>query len=349
MSSSNPEDNVAMGFALVTAAGLSTAVGAGLVFWKNIVALANYKFLAASLGVSAGVMAYVSFVEIFQKGVGSFEEVGFESGLAYALSTLCFFAGILITHLLHLVVHYIEEQHGVDLEVTPPAKAEDKLHKLKSEEKGNGELKSTSVSSSSDEEEVSEADIMIESPLAKKRKEHGKKRFSANAFDIETGSGASALTSNGKKLKKMGLMTALAIGLHNFPEGLATFVATLDDPAVGAALAVAIAIHNIPEGMCVAIPIYYSTGSRFKAFLWALFSGISEPIGALLGYLVLQSTMGPSTYGILFASISGMMTYIVFKELLPTAHRYDPEDKVVSASVFAGMLLMALSLVLFVI
>merc|ERR1712072_176356 len=81
------------------------------------------------------------------------------------------------------------------------------------------------------------------------------------------------------KLQKMGLMTALAIGIHNFPEGLATFVATLHDPNVGAALAVAIGIHNIPEGLCVSIPIYYSTGSRTKALAWALLSGISEPIG----------------------------------------------------------------------
>lgn len=148
--------------------------------------------------------------------------------------------------------------------------------------------------------------------------------------------------------KKMGLMTALAIGLHNFPEGLATFVATLHDPSVGAALAVAIGIHNIPEGLCVSIPIYYSTGSRTKALAWALLSGISEPIGALLGYLVLMDRMGPMAYGIVFGFVGGMMVYICLHELIPTAHRYDPEDRVTTATIILGMTIMALSLVLFV-
>merc|ERR1712151_842479 len=87
-----------------------------------------------------------------------------------------------------------------------------------------------------------------------------------------------------RKLNKMGLSTALAIALHNFPEGLATFIAALDDPKVGAVLAIAIGIHNIPEGLCVSPPISYATGNRWKGFLWALLSGLSEPIAAFLGW-----------------------------------------------------------------
>lgn len=148
-------------------------------------------------------------------------------------------------------------------------------------------------------------------------------------------------------LMRMSINTALAIALHNLPEGLATFVATLDDPAVGAVLAIAIAIHNIPEGLCVAMPIYYATGNRWKAFMWALFSGIAEPIAALLGWAVLANSFSDRLYGILFGVVSGMMVIISARELLPTAHRYDPEDTVVTYCFMFGMAVMAISLVLF--
>ncbi len=150
-----------------------------------------------------------------------------------------------------------------------------------------------------------------------------------------------------RKLVKMGLNTAVAIALHNFPEGLATFVAALHDPSVGAVLAVAIGIHNIPEGLCVALPIYYATGNRCKAFMWGCLSGLSEPIAAVLGWAVLAQAMADEVYAILFGLVSGMMVIISLKELLPTAHRYDPEDSVVTYSLIAGMFIIALSLVLF--
>lgn len=152
-----------------------------------------------------------------------------------------------------------------------------------------------------------------------------------------------------KRLVAMGMNTAIAIGLHNFPEGLATFVAALHEPRVGAVLAFAIAIHNIPEGLCVALPIYYSTGNRWQAFGWALLSGASEFIAALLGWAVLASLFSDSVYGILFGFVSGMMVTISIRELLPTAHFYDPEDGVVTSAFIGGMIVMALSLVLFLI
>jgi ZIP family zinc transporter len=149
------------------------------------------------------------------------------------------------------------------------------------------------------------------------------------------------------KLKKMGVMTALAIALHNLPEGLATFVAAMDDPVVGAALAIAIALHNIPEGICVSVPIYFSTGDRHKAFGWAFLSGISELIGAALGWIVLSQAMNDLVYGLLFGLVAGMMVYICIYQLQPTAHRYDPEDTIVTATTVTGMAIMAASLVLF--
>lgn len=179
---------------------------------------------------------------------------------------------------------------------------------------------------------------------------------SDDSFEENEKIGSSALTQKeeevaieNKKLVNMGINTALAIGLHNFPEGLATFVAALDDPAVGAVLAIAIGIHNIPEGLCVALPIYYATGNRWKAFMWALVSGASEPIAALLGWAVLANSFSDTLYAILFGLVGGMMVIISTRELLPTAHRYDPEDTVVTYSFIGGMMIMALSLVLFVV
>lgn len=150
-----------------------------------------------------------------------------------------------------------------------------------------------------------------------------------------------------ERLKNVGVMTAIAICIHNFPEGLATFVAALSDPSLGIALCITISIHNIPEGFSVALPIYHATGSKLKAFLWAFFSGISELVGALLGYLVLKDSFGPAAYGCTFSIVAGMMVYISLKELLPTALYYDQKDVYVSISCFVGMLIMAISLVLF--
>jgi zinc transporter ZupT len=150
-----------------------------------------------------------------------------------------------------------------------------------------------------------------------------------------------------KRLVRMGVNTALAIALHNFPEGLATFVAAIDDPRVGSVLALAIAIHNIPEGLCVALPIYYATGNRRNAFMWALLSGASELLAALLGWAVLASVFSDNLYGVIFGMVAGMMVVISIRELVPTAHFYDPEDTVVTYSFIAGMILIAFSMVLF--
>ena len=150
-----------------------------------------------------------------------------------------------------------------------------------------------------------------------------------------------------RKLHRMGLFTALAIAIHNFPEGLATFVATLDDPAVGVSLAIAIAIHNVPEGLCVSVPIYYATGDRHKAFMWGVLSGLSEVLAAGLGWLILAYVFSDVIYGVLFGLVAGMMVSICMYELLPTARRYDPKDEVVTHCTMIGMVIMSVSLVAF--
>ncbi|QJB56197.1 zinc transporter ZupT [Pseudodesulfovibrio sp. zrk46] len=153
-------------------------------------------------------------------------------------------------------------------------------------------------------------------------------------------------THNFDKLRRMGVFAAIAIAIHNFPEGLATFTAALTDPSLGIAIAVAIAIHNIPEGIAVSIPLYYATGDKKKAFLYSFLSGLSEPIGALVGYLILMPFFTPVMFGVLFAGVAGIMVFISLDQLLPAAEEYGEHHHSIFGLV-TGMGVMALSLLLF--
>lgn len=148
------------------------------------------------------------------------------------------------------------------------------------------------------------------------------------------------------KLKRMGIFAALAIAIHNFPEGLATFTAAITDPGLGIAIAVAIAIHNIPEGIAVSIPLYYATGDRKKAFLYSFLSGLSEPVGALVGYLILMPFFTPVIFGVLFAGVGGIMVFISLDQLLPAAEEFGEHHHSIYGLI-TGMVVMALSLLLF--
>jgi ZIP family zinc transporter len=150
----------------------------------------------------------------------------------------------------------------------------------------------------------------------------------------------------------MGLFTAFAIAIHNFPEGLATFLAALQNPSLGMAIAVAIALHNIPEGISVSVPIFYATGNRKKAFIFSILSGLAEPVGAGIAYLGLRLLVGgesafvpPQGMGMLFAGVAGIMVYISLDELLPTSRAYGRGHDSLLGLV-GGMALMALSLLL---
>ncbi|MCF8234492.1 MAG: zinc transporter ZupT [Bacteroidales bacterium] len=259
-------------FGLTVFAGLSTGIGSGLAFFAK---KTNTKFLAIALGFSAGVMIYVSLVEIFYKAKYSLvSELGESTG--YWITVAAFFGGIFIIALIDKLIPSFENPH---------------------------EMKK------------------IEALGAEAMKNH--------------------------KLKRMGLFTALAIAIHNFPEGLATFTAAMDDPGLGIAIAVAIAVHNIPEGIAVSVPIYYGTSSKRKAFWYSFSSGLAEPIGALIGYLVLMPFMNPVVFGILFASVAGIMVFISVDELLPGAREYGEHHYSIYGLV-AGMAVMAVSLLLFV-
>jgi len=156
---------------------------------------------------------------------------------------------------------------------------------------------------------------------------------------------------NGKerKLLRLGIFSALAIGIHNFPEGIATFAAALNDPSLGVAIAIAVAIHNIPEGIAVSVPIYYATKSRKKAFWLSFSSGLAEPIGAIVAYLLLMPFLAQSAMimGVVFGIVAGIMVFISIDELLPAAREYGEHHLSIYGLVM-GMMVMAVSLIIFI-
>ena len=148
-----------------------------------------------------------------------------------------------------------------------------------------------------------------------------------------------------RKLMRIGTFTAIAIGVHNFPEGIATFMSSMSDVAVGVSIAVAVAIHNIPEGIAVSVPVFYATGSKRKALLWSVLSGFSEPIGAIAGYFILTLFSTDVSLGYVFGMVAGIMVYISFDELLPAAHKYG-KHHIAIYGLISGMVVIGLSLIL---
>lgn len=265
-------ENIIFAFGLTLIAGLATGIGSAMVL---ITKQTNKKFLSFSLGLSAGVMLYVSFVEILQEAFESLTEVyGEIYGSYYTVAG--FFAGIAIIAIIDRMMPKMGNPH--EIHTVEEMDGESEEHK--------------------------------------------------------------------EKLMRMGIFTALAIAIHNFPEGLATFVSAIEDPAMGVAITVAIAIHNIPEGIAVAVPVFYATGSRKKAFTLSFLSGLSEPIGALVGYFLFVQFMGDEAMGLIFAAVAGIMVYISLDELLPAAEEYG-EHHTAIGGVILGMAIMAVSLLLF--
>jgi len=260
-----------LAFLLSLAAGLSTAVGALVPFFFGV---QNSRMLGTALALSAGVMVFVSFVEILPSSGEAFRdhETDWVARYSMGLSHLCFFGGIGFAVLLSWLVHKIDPDHEHELELAAAPLA--------------------THSDSEDQTELHEFSTAFADPRRNVS-------FRRNPWlwikEDWKGNGQRHRRSprgQAARLRRTGILAALAVAIHNFPEGLATFVGTLADPTVGATLAVAIAIHNIPEGICVAVPIYIATGSRLRAFAWAFMSGLSEPVGALIGWM-LVAMLGP--------------------------------------------------------
>lgn len=262
-------ENIPVALLLTLGAGLATGIGSAIAF---VARHTNKRLLSFSLGLSGGVMVYVSFMELMPQAQGQLAAVwGSRLGDLWAVGA--FFVGMLLIGVIDRLVPEVENPHEAHA--------------------------------------VEELQERPKSP----------------------------------KLMRMGLMAALAIAIHNFPEGIATFASAMDDPTLGVAIAVAVAIHNIPEGIAVSVPIYYATGSRAKAFLWSMLSGLAEPIGALTAWWLLSAVMTPTLMGAILAGVAGIMVFISIDELLPAAREYG-EAHTAIYGVVTGMAVMAVSLLL---
>ena len=177
-------------------------------------------------------------------------------------------------------------------------------------------------------------------PTAENPHEFSNAQFNTNKEDAATNS-----VQDSDKLMRIGVLTALALAIHNFPEGIATFVAALEDPTLGMTIAVAIAIHNIPEGIAVSMPIFYATGDRKKAFFYSFLSGVVEPIGAIIGYYFLMDYLNNEVLGLLLSAVAGIMVFISLDQLLPAAEEYGEHHLSIYGLVL-GMAVMAISLIL---
>ncbi len=268
--------HILLAFGLTLFAGLSTGIGSAIAFFAKTT---NTRFLSVSLGFSAGVMIYISFMEILPKSI---EIINGAMGIRTSniIAIVAFFTGMLVIAVIDKLVPSSENPHEIRM-----------VEDIKEDGDNHKELKR-------------------------------------------------------RKLYRMGLMSAIAIAIHNFPEGLATFIVALKDIKLGLPIAVAIAIHNIPEGIAVSVPIYYATGSRKKAFKYSFLSGLAEPLGAIVGFLILMPFMNDILFGFIFASVAGIMVFISIDELLPAAREYD-QPHLSLYGLMAGMAVMALSLVLF--
>ncbi len=259
-------------FTLTLLAGLSTGIGSALAFFTKET---NTKFLSVALGFSAGVMIYVSFMEILcESQEYLMEHVGKTNGMWIAIAS--FFGGIFLIAIIDKLIPSFENPH--------------EIHKV---------------------EELYD------------REEMKKKR----------------------KLLRVGVFTATAIAVHNFPEGLSTFAAAITDAHLGLAIAVAIAIHNIPEGIAVSIPIFYATKSRKKAFIYSFLSGLAEVLGAIVGLVLFVYILNGIAMGILLGAVAGIMVFISLDQLLPTAREYG-EHHLSIYGLLIGMAVMAISILL---
>ncbi len=256
-------------FLLTLFAGLSTGIGGAIAILTHTT---SRKFFSFTLGLSAGVMLYVSFVELFNQS-NSLMTNEWGDKLGTLGTAVSFFMGMGLIGIIDKLVPSFENPHEMR-----------SVENMDTPKQGH------------------------------------------------------------ERLRHVGIMTALAIGVHNFPEGMATFMAAESNLSIGIAIAAAIALHNIPEGIAVAVPIYYATKSKKKAFIHSLLSGLAEPIGALIAFLVLMPFLNDIVLGAVLAAVAGIMVYISIDELLPAAREYGEPHFSIWGMVL-GMMIMAASLI----
>ena len=263
--------NEATGYAflLTLLAGCATGIGSAIAYLTH---RTKRNLLSAALGFSAGVMIYVSFMELLGNAQASLT-ARYGKVQGGALTILSFLGGMMLIAVIDYLIPSYENPHEAGLV-----------------------------------EEMESVD-------------------------------------SSHQLHRLGVLTAIVIGIHNFPEGIATFFAALNDRTVGISIAIAIALHNIPEGISISVPIYYATGSRRKAFYYSFLSGISEPVGAIIGFFALRSFLNQQLVDLIFAAVAGIMVFISLDQLIPHAKKYSGGHESIYGLI-SGMAVMALTLIL---
>ena len=262
---------VMFAFGLTLFAGLSTGIGAAIVFFFKRI---DNRMIAGSLGFSGGVMIYISFVEILPIGLEDLGYQGFPGFMAFIL-------GFMITMLIDRLIPEERNPHE--------ARKDSDIRMIKS---------------------------------GRKNKDMAKAR-----------------------IRRMSLITAGVIAFHNFPEGMATMAAGLKDISLGIPIAIAIAIHNIPEGISVSVPFYAATGDKKKGFYLSVLSGLAEPVGAAIGFVLLFPIMSDAVLTVVFTAVGGIMVYISLDEILPMAREHG-HGHTVLVGLLLGFVVMGISLIL---
>ena len=288
-------------------AGLSTTIGS---FIAIVIKKQNPRFISFIMGFSAGVMILVSFVELLQ------ESIEF-NGL---------FMGILF-FIFGMIIMFV-----IDVRVSHHYEFEDKNYEqLVCQDKNPLETQVMNSNSNSGQN-------------SKGRFTNHRNRFRQRRKERQLRLRQTILKNNGNpRLYKTSLLVAVGIFIHNFPEGIAVSVGTIKEVELGILLAFAIALHNIPEGIAVSVPVYACTGSKKRAFMWSFLSGISEPIGAILTWLILAPFINDYIMNAMLAVVAGLMVYISLDELLPISRSLAKEHFSIFG-IISGIFVMAVSL-----
>lgn len=311
--SGDRETNVGLAFAINAGTAMMTVVGGLFIFSSQLLRIANPIALATMLSVSAGVTMFLSLVVLW--GLTLFEFVsaynGDQStleGKAWLSCTLCFGAGIAIVFLLDFIVK-----------------------KLTPSEDSRGGTVDTTGKNGDNRGSYDDHDGVLESPQDTR------------------GPGFIKMDEAAKeKLQRMGILSGIAIAIHNIPEGIATYVASSETPEVGLAMAIGVGLHNLAEGLAVAAPIYFATGSRCKGIMWCVLAALSEHVGGFVAFGILGRDAEDFEQAVLYGVTSGMMGAIAMKEIFPSAHMYaNGRVHIVSTGGLFGMFLMALCLIVF--
>ncbi|OQR93637.1 Zinc (Zn2)-Iron (Fe2) Permease (ZIP) Family [Achlya hypogyna] len=320
--------------------GMATTLSVLVISIPQLNFLGGDRALAMTFALSAGVMIFISFVDLFTESITSFKQawaVGgstdvdpelIENGLAppgtvapvcdptcigysWLATTGCFYGGIVVIILLEILVHKVFDYHTSDLETLGDCKIDDDLEREIIIEAGASEVKTPTRN---DADAPVNVEVVTDDTVAK------------------------------KEFRRAGILTGIAIAIHNFPEGMALFVASLQGLKTGLVLAIGIILHNFPEGVAIAAPVYYATNSKQQAFLWTGLSGIAQPCGAFIGWATVAGGVTPKLSAVLYGLVSGMLVCIAMKELIPGAFKFGGHQFVPCFLVGVGV--MALSLIL---